>query len=110
MGPTILTLSPVLPVHRKAFATTHSLALLSRSPQTLEKTISSLPPHTDAHPFPGTDAADPGSIHAAFDRIKERWPGAVVDVAVFNPGGKFAPGGFLEGDVKDLRDNLEAGV
>ncbi|KAJ9095289.1 hypothetical protein QFC21_005655 [Naganishia friedmannii] len=94
----------------KAFAATHSLALLSRSSATLEKTISSLPPSTDAHPFPGTDAADPASIKAAFEGIKEKWPGAVLDVAVFNPGGKFAPGAFLERDVQDLRENLEAGV
>ncbi|KAJ9090901.1 hypothetical protein QFC20_007784 [Naganishia adeliensis] len=63
-----------------------------------------------AHPFPNTDAADESSIKKAFAEIKEKWPGMDIDVAVFNPGGSFAPGPFLEKSVDDLRKNLEGGV
>ncbi|KAI5449607.1 hypothetical protein NCC49_004537 [Naganishia albida] len=94
----------------KAFSATHNLALLSRSTATLDKTIASLPSSAVAHPFPNTDAADPDSIKAAFEGIKSKWPQAEVDVAVFNPGGSFAPGPFLEKSVDDLRKNLEGGV
>lgn len=94
----------------KAFSATHHLALLSRSSTTLDKTIASLPPTASAHSFPNTDAADEASIKAAFEGIKSQWPDAEIDVAVFNPGGSFAPGPFLEKSVDDLRKNLEGGV
>jgi short-subunit dehydrogenase len=95
---------------RKAFSATHNLALLSRSSATLDKTIASLPSTAVVHPFPNTDAADESSIKKAFVEIKEKWPGMDIDVAVFNPGGSFAPGPFLEKSVDDLRKNLEGGV
>lgn len=95
---------------RKAFSATHNLALLSRSSATLDKTIASLPSTAVAHPFPNTDAADESSIKKAFAGIEEKWPGMEIDVAVFNPGGSFAPGPFLEKSVDDLRKNLEGGV
>ncbi|KAJ9107185.1 hypothetical protein QFC19_002845 [Naganishia cerealis] len=77
---------------------------------TLETTLSSLPGSAIAHAFPGTDAGNPDSICKAWEGIKQLWPDGEVDVAVFNPGGKFAPGPFLERDVNELRDNLETGV
>ena len=56
------------------------------------------------------DASSAESIIAAFKSVRETWPGAEIDVAVFNPGGSFKPGPFLEADIEDLKGNLNGGV
>ncbi len=43
-------------------------------------------------------------------QVKEKWSDGVVDVGIFNTGGKFAPGHFLEGKEEDLRENVESSM
>ncbi len=56
------------------------------------------------------DASSAESIVAAFKSVRETWPGAEIDVAVFNPGGTFKITPFLEADIEDLKINLNGGV
>jgi NADP-dependent 3-hydroxy acid dehydrogenase YdfG len=95
--------------HSRAFAATHSLALLARKRATLESTLASLPQGTNAKAIEA-DASNADSIISAFKTVKDTWPHAEIDVAVFNPGGIFKPGPFLDADIADLRANLESGV
>jgi hypothetical protein len=44
----------------------------------------------------------------AFKEMEKKWPGASVEVGVYNAGGGFNPGSFLERTEKQFRDNLES--
>lgn len=48
------------------------------------------------------------TLREAFEKMEEKWPGGVVDVGVFNSGGGFYPGKFLERTEQEFRDNLES--
>jgi hypothetical protein len=40
--------------------------------------------------------------------MEKKWPGGRVEVGVFNAGGNFRPGKFLERTEEEFRDNLES--
>jgi hypothetical protein len=46
-------------------------------------------------------------LKQVFQDIKRKWPEGEVDVGVFNVGGHFSPGPFLEKDEDALRANFD---
>lgn len=91
----------------RALTPTHSLMLLSRSlPGSLPKLeLGDLP--EDKLLAVSSDGSKK-TLEDAFEKMEKKWPGAVVDVGVFNSGGNFSPGKFLERTEQEFRDNLES--
>jgi NAD(P)-dependent dehydrogenase (short-subunit alcohol dehydrogenase family) len=48
------------------------------------------------------------TLSEVFKEMEKKWPGAAVEVGVFNAGGNFNPGGFLSRTEEQFRDNLES--
>lgn len=48
------------------------------------------------------------TLQEAFKEMEKKWPGQSVEVGVFNAGGGYNPGSFLDKTEKDFRDNLES--
>lgn len=88
---------------------THSLLLLSRSlPGSLPKLKLAVP---DDKVHAASSDGSRKSLDAAVKEVEEKWGKDLKwDVGVFNTGGSFAPGKFLERSEEDLRKNLESGV
>ena len=90
------------------FAKTHSLLLLSRSlPGSFPRLNLDLPEDV-VHAASSDGSRD--SLTKAIKEVKAKWPDSVVDVGIFNNGGTFAPGKFLERTEQELRDGLESNV
>ena len=88
--------------------TTHNVVLLSRSmPGALSK-LNLDAPEKSILAAPSDGSRD--SLDAAIKEAKAKWPNATFDVGVFNVGGNFSPGPFLEKSEKDLRTILDSGV
>lgn len=91
----------------RALSPTHSL-LLSRSlPESLPKLELNIPEDI-VHAAKSDGSRD--TLVKAFEEVKERWPDGVFDVGIFNTGGGYSPGNFLEKKEEDLRNGLESGV
>jgi NAD(P)-dependent dehydrogenase (short-subunit alcohol dehydrogenase family) len=90
----------------RALAPTHALMLLSRSlPGSLPKLDLDIPEdRLLALKSDGSQA----TLQEAFKEMEKKWPGQSVEVGVFNAGGNFNPGSFLDKTEKDFRDNLES--
>lgn len=90
----------------RKLAPTHSLLLLSRSlPGSLPKLeLGDIP---ESRILAATSDGSKSTLDAAFDQMKKKWPDAVVEVGIFNTGGSFAPGKFLERTEEQFRSNLE---
>lgn len=91
----------------RALSPTHSLMLLSRSlPGSLPKLdLGNIP---ESKLLAVSSDGSKKTLEDAFKQMETKWPGGVVDVGVFNSGGHFAPGKFLERTEEEFRDNLEA--
>lgn len=91
----------------RALAPTHSLMLLSRSlPGSLPKLdLGDIP--EDKLLAVSSDGSQK-TLKEAFEKMEQKWPGGVVDVGIFNSGGNFNPGKFLERTEQEFRDNLES--
>ena len=91
----------------QSLSKTHSLLLLSRSlPESLPKL--NLKISQDQLIAASSDGSR-SSLDAALAKVKEKWPEGIVDVGIFNTGGKYNIGPFLEGKVEDLQENLMSG-
>ncbi|KAK4687778.1 hypothetical protein P7C73_g2336, partial [Tremellales sp. Uapishka_1] len=89
---------------------THSLLLMSRSlPGSLPglHLPSSIPP---ANVLACSSDGSASSLKSAMEAMKQKWPDGKVDVGIYNVGGRFSPGPFLERTEAELRDNLDAFV
>lgn len=92
----------------RALSPTHSLLLLSRSlPESLPKLHLNLP-EEKVCAFKSDGSRE--TIDEAFEEAKKRWPEAIFDVGIFNTGGGYSPGNFLDKKEEDLRNSLESGV
>jgi NAD(P)-dependent dehydrogenase (short-subunit alcohol dehydrogenase family) len=90
----------------RALAPTHALMLLSRSlPGSLPKLDLDIP--EDRLLALRSDGSQ-ATLQEAFKEMEKKWPGHSVEVGVFNAGGNFNPGSFLDKTEKDFRDNLES--
>jgi NAD(P)-dependent dehydrogenase (short-subunit alcohol dehydrogenase family) len=90
----------------RALAPTHALMLLSRSlPVSLPKLDLDIP--EDRLLALRSDGSQI-TLQEAFKEMEKKWPGQSVEVGVFNAGGNFNPGSFLDKTEKDFRDNLES--
>jgi NAD(P)-dependent dehydrogenase (short-subunit alcohol dehydrogenase family) len=90
----------------RALAPTHALMLLSRSlPGSLPKLDLDIP--EDRLLALRSDGSQT-TLQEAFKQMEIKWPGQSVEVGVFNAGGNFNPGSFLDKTEKDFRDNLES--
>lgn len=78
----------------QALSSTHSLLLLSRSlPGSLPKLNLKIP---DDKLIAASSDGSKSSLDEAIKKVKERWPDGIVDVGVFNTGGRFTMGNFLD--------------
>jgi NAD(P)-dependent dehydrogenase (short-subunit alcohol dehydrogenase family) len=95
----------------KALIPTHSLLLLSRSlPSSLPKLgseISNLP--SDRLLALSSDGSR-DSLVKAFEEVKRKWPDSRVDLGVYNVGGFFVYGDFLDSKEEDFQHGLQNGV
>ena len=91
----------------RALAPTHSLMLLSRSlPGSLPKLdLGDIP---DDKLLAVSSDGSQQTLKEAFDKMEKKWPGGIVDFGIFNSGGGFNPGKFLERTEQEFRDNLES--
>ncbi|KAK8847422.1 hypothetical protein IAR55_005280 [Kwoniella newhampshirensis] len=94
----------------KTLSPTHSLLLLSRSlPNSLPSlNLPSSIPRSNILALSSDGSS--ASLETAFEKLKETWPDARVDVGVYNVNEKFEMKGFLEKTEEDLRRSLEGGV
>lgn len=91
----------------RALAPTHALMLLSRSlPGSLPKLELGEVPESQL--LAVSSDGSKKTLEDAFRQMEDKWPGGVVDVGVFNSGGNFAPGKFLERTEDEFRNNLES--
>lgn len=91
----------------RALAPTHSLMLLSRSlPGSLPKL--ELGSIADDKLLAVSSDGSKSTLEDAFKQMEQKWPGGVVDVGIFNSGGNFSPGKFLERTEQEFRNNLES--
>jgi len=92
----------------QALSKTHHLLLLSRSlPGSLPALKLKIP---EDKLIAASSDGSRSTLDAAMKQVKEKWSDGVVDVGIFNTGGKFAPGQFLEGKEEDLRENVESSM
>lgn len=92
----------------RALSPTHNLLLLSRSlPDSYPKLNLDLP--SSSYLAASSDGSR-SSLDKAISEAQTKWPEAKVDVGIFNTGGGFAPGPFLEQKVETLQGNLEKNV
>jgi NAD(P)-dependent dehydrogenase (short-subunit alcohol dehydrogenase family) len=91
----------------RALSPTHALVLLSRSlPESLPTLeLSQIP--SDRLLALKSDGSQ-ATLSRAFSEMEKKWPGGRVEVGVFNAGGNFRPGKFLERTEGEFRDNLES--
>ena len=90
----------------RTLAPTHALMLLSRSlPGSLPKLELDIP--EDRLLALKSDGSQT-TLSEAFKTMEKKWPGAAVEVGIFNAGGNFNPGGFLSRTEQEFRDNLES--
>jgi NAD(P)-dependent dehydrogenase (short-subunit alcohol dehydrogenase family) len=91
----------------RALAPTHALLLLSRSlPGSLPKLeLGNIP---DDRLLALKSDGSRSTLATAFEEMGRKWPDSKVEVGVFNSGGGFNPGKFLERTEKEFRDNLES--
>jgi len=91
----------------RALAPTHSLMLLSRSlPGSLPKLeLGDIPA---SHILAVTSDGSKKTLDAAFEEMEKKWPEGVVEVGIFNAGGRYSPGKFLERKEEDFRANMES--
>lgn len=94
-------------IARKLTAT-HNLVLLSRSmPDSFPRLNLDLPP--SSYLALPSDGSRP-SLDTAISEAKKKWPQGTIDVGIFNTGGGFTPGPFLEQKEETLRFNFEKNV
>jgi len=85
---------------------THSLLILARS---LPGSLSSLKLNVpEENLIAASCDGSPAALESAFKQVSEKWPDGVVDVGIYNVGGKYSPGSFLDTKVEDLQENLFA--
>jgi NAD(P)-dependent dehydrogenase (short-subunit alcohol dehydrogenase family) len=91
----------------RSLAPTHSLFLLSRSlPGSLPKLELGDIPESDL--LSASSDGSKATLDTAFDQMQKKWPDGQVEVAIFNSGGNFSPGKFLERTEEQFRDNLQS--
>ena len=92
----------------RALSPTHNLLLLSRSlPGSLPGLELDIPANKI---LAATSDGSRPSLEAAFKDAQAKWPKASFCVGIFNTGGSFSPGPFLDQSVDSLRSNLDSGV
>lgn len=92
----------------RSLAPTHNLVLLSRSlPDSFPKLNLDLP--SSSYLAASSDGSR-SSLDKAISEAQTKWPKAQIDVGVFNTGGGFSPGSFLDQTEQTLRDNLDKHV
>lgn len=91
----------------RALAPTHSLFLLSRSlPGSLPKLeLGEIP---EGNLLAATSDGSKQTLAAAFEAMERKWPDGQVEIGIFNSGGSFAPGKFLERTEEQFRSNLDS--
>lgn len=92
----------------RRFAAAYPVVLLARRAASYQPVVDEIKAAGGSAFGIEADAADAAAVDAAFARIdKELLPGAKLAAAVYNPGGGFAFGPFLETDVKKLEESLD---
>ena len=91
-----------------ALSKTHNLLLLSRSLPGSLPSLNLTIPSSQLHAA-SSDGSRP-SLETAFKEARSKWPESRIDVGIFNTGGTFSPGPFLEQKVESLQANLDSGV
>ncbi|KAI5480955.1 short-chain dehydrogenase/reductase SDR family protein [Pseudohyphozyma bogoriensis] len=94
----------------RAFAKDHAVALLARTPSTLDQVAKSI---TDAGgvaaPF-ACDASSPDSLKSAFTNIRAHFPNHQLKVAVFNVNAPFVLKPFLELSDKEMTTGIDLNI
>lgn len=92
----------------RALSPTHNLLLLSRSlPGSLPNLELDIP---STKLLAATSDGSRPSLESAFKEASKKWPEGKFDLGIFNTGGTFSPGPFMDQKVESLQANLDSGV
>ncbi|KAK6844546.1 short chain dehydrogenase [Apiospora arundinis] len=87
----------------RRFAKSYPVVLMARSPASYQDCVDGINASGGKAVGVNADAADPASLQAAFDRIRdELLPGHKLAAAVYNVGANFKRAPFLESKVEDF--------
>ncbi|KAK8093740.1 hypothetical protein PG997_000425 [Apiospora hydei] len=95
----------------RRFAKSYPVVLMARSPASYQDAVDAINAAGGQAVGVSADAADEGSLKAAFARIRdELLPGHQLAAAVYNVGANFKRAPFLEATVEDLDGSLGGNV
>ncbi|KAK7980051.1 hypothetical protein PG989_012508 [Apiospora arundinis] len=91
----------------RRFAKSYPVVLMARSPASYQDCVDGINASGGKAVGVNADAADPASLKAAFDRIRdELLPGHKLAAAVYNVGANFKRAPFLESKVEDFDGSI----
>lgn len=89
------------------FAKAYPVVLLARKAETYNDTVAEINSAGGRALGIATDAADPASVKAAFDKIKTEFPDHKLAAAVYNVSAGYSRKPFLEQSVEDFDASVE---